>query len=98
MPGNSPYTRYLLSHVLQCQSYKALCDAAGHKAAWRALEVSLALAPDHKPIRFLFLPDGEDPDTYVRKHGAEGFEARVREAETLSQFLLPQLRSENDLA
>jgi DNA primase len=73
-------------------------DAAGRKAAWRALEVSLALAPDHKPIRFLFLPDGEDPDTYVRKHGAEGFEARVREAETLSQFLLAQLRSENDLA
>jgi len=73
-------------------------DAAGRKAAWRALEVSLALAPDHKPIRFLFLPDGEDPDTYVRKHGAEGFEARVREAETLSQFLLAQLRSDSDLA
>src|SRR5438067_8664270 len=35
-------------------------DAAGRKAAWRALEVSLPLAPDHKPIRFLFLPDGED--------------------------------------
>ena len=53
-------------------------DAAGRKAAWRALEVSLPLAPDHKPIRFLFLPDGEDPDTYVRKHGKEAFEARVR--------------------
>jgi DNA primase len=73
-------------------------DAAGRKAAWRALEVSLPLAPDHKPIRFLFLPDGEDPDTYVRRHGKEGFEARVREAETLSQFLLSQLRSEVDLA
>jgi DNA primase len=73
-------------------------DAAGRKAAWRALEVSLALAPDHKPIRFLFLPEGEDPDTYVRKHGKEALEARVREAETLSQFLLAQLRAENDLA
>jgi DNA primase len=73
-------------------------DAAGRKAAWRALEVSLPLAPDHKPIRFLFLPEGEDPDTYVRRHGKEGFEARVREAETLSQFLLAQLRSEVDLA
>ena len=73
-------------------------DAAGRKAAWRALEVSLPLAPDQKPIRFLFLPDGEDPDTYVRKHGKEAFEARVREAETLSQFLLSQLRSEVDLA
>jgi DNA primase len=73
-------------------------DAAGRKAAWRALEVSLPLAPDHKPIRFLFLPDGEDPDTYVRKHGAEDFRRRVREAETLSQFLLAQLRAECDLA
>lgn len=73
-------------------------DAAGRKAAWRALEVSLPLAPDHKPIRFLFLPDGEDPDTYVRRHGKDDFEARVRQAETLSQFLLAQLRTETDLA
>src|SRR5438093_2182664 len=73
-------------------------DAAGRKAAWRALEVSLPLAPDHKPIRFLFLPEGEDPDTYVRRHGNEGFERKLREAETLSQFLLAQLRAECDLA
>jgi DNA primase len=72
-------------------------DAAGRKAAWRALEVSLPLAPDHKPVRFLFLPQGDDPDTYVRKHGSEAFETCVREAETLSQFLLSQLRSEVDL-
>jgi len=73
-------------------------DAAGRKAAWRALEVSLPLAPDNKPVRFLFLPDGEDPDTYVRKHGKAAFEARVAEAETLSQFLLAQLRADADLA
>ncbi len=72
-------------------------DAAGRKAAWRALEVSLPLAPDHKPIRFLFLPDGEDPDSYVRRHGKDGFERVLREAETLSQFLLAQLRAECDL-
>jgi DNA primase len=72
-------------------------DAAGRKAAWRALEVSLPLAPDHKPVRFLFLPDGEDPDTYVRKHGKESFEALVRSADTLSQFLLAQLRSDADM-
>ena len=73
-------------------------DAAGRKAAWRALEVSLSLAPDQKPIRFLFLPDGEDPDSYIRKNGKPAFEARLRHAETLSQFLLSQLRSEADLA
>jgi DNA primase len=72
-------------------------DAAGRKAAWRALEVSLPLAPDHKPIRFLFLPEGEDPDTYVRKHGKDGWQRKLREAETLSQFLLAQLRAECDL-
>jgi DNA primase len=72
-------------------------DAAGRKAAWRALEVSLPLAPDHKPIRFLFLPEGEDPDTYVRKNGKEGWQRKLREAETLSQFLIAQLRAECDL-
>jgi DNA primase len=73
-------------------------DAAGRKAAWRALEVSLPLAPDHKPIRFLFLPEGEDPDTYVRQHGKEGFQGQLAGAETLTQFLLAQLRAECDLA
>jgi DNA primase len=73
-------------------------DAAGRKAAWRALEVSLPLAPDHKPIRFLFLPESDDPDTYVRKHGRDGWRRKLREAETLTQFLLAQLKSECDLA
>src|SRR6266480_4492252 len=72
-------------------------DAAGRKAAWRALEVSLPLALDHKPLRFLFLPEGEDPDTYVRSHGKEGFEKLAGEAQTLSQFLLGELRSQSDL-
>ncbi len=72
-------------------------DAAGRKAAWRALEVCLPLAPDHKPVRFLFLPEGEDPDTYIRAHGKDGFEALMRGAQTLSQVLLGQLRAESDL-
>jgi DNA primase len=68
-------------------------DAAGRKAAWRALEVTLPVAPDNKPIKFLFLPEAEDPDTYVRKHGKEKLEKLVGEAETLTQFLLSNLRS-----
>jgi len=72
-------------------------DAAGRKAAWRALEVSLPLASDHKRIRFLFLPDGEDPDTYIRKYGKEGFERLAGEAQLLSEFLLSELRSQADL-
>ena len=72
-------------------------DAAGRKAAWRALEVSLPLALDHKPLRFLFLPEGEDPDSFVRRHGTETFEKLVREAPTLSEFLLSELRSQFNL-
>src|SRR5918999_3491780 len=73
-------------------------DAAGRKAAWRALEVSLPLAADHKPIRFLFLPDGDDPDSFIRKGGKEGFEKCVRESLTLSGFLLAELRGQSELA
>jgi DNA primase len=72
-------------------------DAAGRKAAWRALEVSLPLALDHKPIRFLFLPEGDDPDSFVRKNGREAFERCVRESQTLSGFLLAELRAQSEL-
>ena len=68
-------------------------DSAGRKAAWRALEVSLPLATDAKPIRFLFLPPEHDPDSYIREHGKEAFEQLVREAPTLSEFLIAELRS-----
>ncbi len=73
-------------------------DAAGRKAAWRALEVSLPLATDSKPIKFLFLPDGEDPDSFVRRHGKDAFEKLVRESQTLSEFLLGELQSQSNLA
>jgi DNA primase len=72
-------------------------DAAGRKAAWRALEVSLPLALDHKPVRFLFLPEGDDPDSYVRRHGSDAFEERVRDSQTLSEFLLGELRGQADI-
>jgi DNA primase len=73
-------------------------DSAGRKAAWRALEVSLPLASDAKPIRFLFLPAEHDPDSYVRAHGKEAFEQLVRAAPTLSEFLIAELRAQHDLA
>jgi len=72
-------------------------DQAGRKAAWRALEVSLPLATDAKPIRFLFLPAEHDPDSYIRAHGKDAFEQLVREAPTLSEFLIAELRSGHDL-
>ena len=72
-------------------------DSAGRRAAWRALENSLAHLADGKQIRFLFLPDGEDPDTYVRKHGKASFEALLGRAVPLSRFLLEELAGRVDL-
>jgi DNA primase len=73
-------------------------DAAGRRAAWRALEVSLSQLADGKEVRFLFLPEGEDPDTYVRKHGKSAFEALLARSVPLSRFLIDDLTGRVDLA
>ena len=89
-----------ISKLLRLADELVFCfdgDAAGRKAAWRALEVGLALAPDHKPLRFLFLPEGEDPDSHVRRHGKDEFEQQVRQAQTLSEFLVSELRAQSNL-
>ncbi|MEJ5206919.1 DNA primase [Denitratimonas sp. CY0512] len=61
-------------------------DAAGRRAAWKALESVLPRMKDGRQAAFLFLPDGEDPDSLVRKEGSAGFEARLAQAEPLSEF------------
>ncbi len=66
-------------------------DAAGRKAAWRALENTLPVLADGKNAVFLFLPDGEDPDDYVRKRGRAAFEQAQDVAVPLSEFLLAEL-------
>jgi len=73
-------------------------DAAGKKAAWRALENSLAVLRDGVQARFLFLPDGEDPDTLVRQEGQQAFEQRLSNATPLSDFLLDHLSVDLDLS
>ena len=72
-------------------------DAAGRKAAWRALENSLAQLQDGKQVRFLFLPPEHDPDSYVRAHGKEAFEALLGKASALSEFLATELTSRVDM-
>ena len=71
-------------------------DDAGRRAAWRALENSLAQLTDAKRAGFLFLPQGEDPDTYVRAHGKAAFEALIAEAVPLSTFLINELTARAD--
>ncbi len=73
-------------------------DAAGRKAAWHALEVSLPCLADHKAVKFLLLPPEDDPDTYVRVHGKEAFEKKLAgEAHALSEFLQAELKSRVDM-
>src|SRR6185436_12604813 len=60
-------------------------DAAGRRAARRALEASLPHASDTRTVRFLFLPPEHDPDSYVREFGADGFERCVADAVPLSR-------------
>lgn len=66
-------------------------DDAGRRAAWRALESALSVLEDGKQARFLFLPDGDDPDTLIRREGRESLLARAEEAPTLSHFLFSHL-------
>ncbi|MBK4714408.1 MULTISPECIES: DNA primase [Tenebrionibacter/Tenebrionicola group] len=73
-------------------------DRAGRDAAWRALETALAYMSDGRQLRFMFLPDGEDPDTLVRKEGKAAFEARMETAQPLSTFLFNSLLPQVDLS
>ena len=73
-------------------------DAAGRKAAWRALENSLPQARDGKLLSFLFLPDGEDPDSFVQTQGADAFKRLCHQAMPLSDFLFNELSSQTDLS
>ena len=73
-------------------------DRAGREAAWRALETALPYLSDGRQLRFMFLPDGEDPDTLVRKEGKEAFEQRMEQALPLSTFLFESLMPQVDLS
>jgi DNA primase len=72
-------------------------DAAGRRAAARALEASLPHVTDLRTFRFLFLPDGHDPDSFVRAQGAEAFEQQVAQAVPLSRQLIEQAGISCDL-
>ncbi|MDB2386104.1 DNA primase [Shewanella sp.] len=66
-------------------------DKAGKEAAWRALETALPLLKPGNQVRFMFLPEGEDPDTLVRQIGKEKFEQNISQAMALPEFLFENL-------
>ena len=72
-------------------------DAAGRKAAWHALEVSLPHLADNKAMRFLFLPPEHDPDSYVREKGKEAFEKILETTRPLSEFFVEELMGRVEL-
>jgi DNA primase len=72
-------------------------DAAGRRAARRALEACLPHTSDNKSLKFLFLPTEHDPDSYIREFGTEAFETMVQDAMPLSQFFLNEVSAGNDL-
>jgi DNA primase len=73
-------------------------DQAGRKAGWKALETAMSHMRDGREVRFLFLPEGEDPDSLVRKEESSRFQQRITEAVPLSSFLFERLATEVDMA
>lgn len=71
-------------------------DRAGREAAWRAMEQALPYLNDGRQLKFMFLPDGEDPDTYIRQYGKEAFEQEVANAESLINFMFRTLVDQID--
>lgn len=66
-------------------------DRAGREAAWRALNNALPVIREGLQIRFMFLPQGEDPDSYIRANGQEGFETELGKSKTFSEYLFETL-------
>jgi DNA primase len=73
-------------------------DRAGRAAAWRALQHALPEARQGREIRFLFLPEGHDPDSLVGEEGKEAFERRLEETLPLSEYLIKELSEQSDLS
>ncbi len=72
-------------------------DRAGRAAAWRALENALPQVRKGRQIRFVFLPNGHDPDTYVNEHGASAFMSLLDDGLLLSEFLIQELSAQVDM-
>ncbi len=81
-------------HILYCFDG----DRAGRDAAWKALLNTLPQMQDGRQVSFLFLPQGEDPDSIIHTHGTAGFEQHIRQALPLEHYLLEQLTAGKDLS
>lgn len=96
--GTATTTEHL-TRLFRLTSRLVFCfdgDQAGRKAAWRALELALPELHDQRNIRFLLLPEGEDPDSLVRTEGFAAFDMRIRQATPAVEYLLETIRAQVD--
>jgi DNA primase len=87
-------TQEHLNKLFRITSELVFCfdgDRAGRQAAWRALENALPLARDGRELKFMFLPDGHDPDTWVAEIGKDAFEEKLEASLSLSSYLIREL-------
>lgn len=93
-------TREHLERIFRFAPHVLFCfdgDRAGRDAAWRALEQALPVLHEGRQVSFLFLPEGEDPDSLVRKEGQQGFEKRLQEeALPAPEYLFRELAAQAD--
>ena len=90
-----------LNRLFRLTDEVAFCfdgDRAGRQAAWRALQAALPMLRDGRQVRFVFLPEGEDPDSFVRTRGTAAFEQALADSQPLSEFLVEELARQVDMA
>ena len=94
-------TRHHLERLFRIVKEVVFCfdgDRAGREAAWRALETALPMMNEGRQVNFMFLPDGEDPDSLVRKEGKHEFESRIVNSIPFSKFFFENLSKQADLS
>lgn len=90
-----------IAGLLKYNDTLTLCfdgDTAGQRAAWRTLEVAMPVLPDGKTLKFLTLPDGHDPDTYIKAHGADAMHTQITHAQSMADYIHGVLQNRYDLS
>lgn len=95
--ATTPEHASILTRTVRRITYCFDGDDAGRKAAWKALENTLPALRDGISVGFLFLPDGEDPDSLIRQIGRAAFETLIDEADRLPDFMIRELANAHDI-
>ena len=94
-------TQFHIKKLMRYSQEVVFCfdgDHAGKEAAWRALNNALEALNDNLNLKFLFLPNNHDPDSYIREHSNENFEEMVEASLPFSEYLIKYLTQNNDLS